>query len=138
MLEILDTAGTEQFASMRDLYIKNGQGFVVVYSLTARQTFLDIRSLREQITRVKGTHHVPIVLVCFRFECILVQCTIVLAQYFISYLHRPLRLPIKFARRLIQRCLFSCDPMHTYVCTHAHTPCLNPCMIACALRSGRQ
>jgi GTPase SAR1 family protein len=28
VLKILDTAGTEQFASMRDLCIKNGQGFV--------------------------------------------------------------------------------------------------------------
>ncbi len=39
VLEILDTAGTEQFASMRDLYIKNGQGFIVAYSLTNHQTF---------------------------------------------------------------------------------------------------
>ncbi|VEL42352.1 unnamed protein product [Protopolystoma xenopodis] len=53
-LEILDTAGTEQFSSMRDLYIKNGQGFILVYSLTSRQTFHDILGLRDNILRVKG------------------------------------------------------------------------------------
>ena len=63
VLEILDTAGTEQFASMRDLYIKNGQGFVVVYSLTNHQTFQDIKPMRDQIVRVKGTERVPILLV---------------------------------------------------------------------------
>ena len=63
VLEILDTAGTEQFASMRDLYIKNGQGFVIVYSITSLQTFYDIRSMKEQINRVKHKLKVPMVLV---------------------------------------------------------------------------
>jgi len=63
VLEILDTAGTEQFASMRDLYIKNGQGFVIVYSITSLQTFQDIKTMKEQIMRVKGTDRVPMLLV---------------------------------------------------------------------------
>lgn len=63
VLEILDTAGTEQFASMRDLYIKNGQGFILVYSLVNQQSFQDIRPMREQITRVKRYEKVPIILV---------------------------------------------------------------------------
>lgn len=61
-MEILDTAGTEQFASMRDLYIKNGQGFIIVFSLTSKQSFNDSKLIREQILRVKGTEKVPIVL----------------------------------------------------------------------------
>ena len=68
VLEILDTAGTEQFASMRDLYIKNGQGFVIVYSLTNHQTFHDIKSMRDQITRVKGDNHIPVILVANKVD----------------------------------------------------------------------
>jgi len=63
MLEILDTAGTEQFTAMRDLYMKNGQGFVLAYSITAQSTFNDLQDLREQILRVKDTDDVPMVLV---------------------------------------------------------------------------
>lgn len=68
VLEILDTAGTEQFASMRDLYIKNGQGFVVCYSLTNHQTFQDIKTMKDQIVRVKGTDKVPILLVANKVD----------------------------------------------------------------------
>jgi len=63
MLEILDTAGTEQFTAMRDLYMKNGQGFVLVYSITAQSTFGDLEDLHDQIQRVKDTDNVPMVLV---------------------------------------------------------------------------
>lgn len=38
---------------MRDLYMKNGQGFVLVYSITGQATFNDLADLREQILRVK-------------------------------------------------------------------------------------
>lgn len=64
ILEILDTAGTEQFASMRDLYIKNGQGFIIIYSCTSAQSFYDIKMMRDTILRVKGHRaYVPLLLV---------------------------------------------------------------------------
>ncbi|XP_056157574.1 ras-related protein Rap-2a-like isoform X2 [Lampris incognitus] len=53
----------EQFASMRDLYIRNGQGFILVYSLVNQQSFQDIKPMRDQIIRVKRYQQVPVVLV---------------------------------------------------------------------------
>ena len=43
---------------MRDLYMKNGQGFILVYSITAQSTFNDLQDLRQQILRVKDTAEV--------------------------------------------------------------------------------
>ena len=55
VLEIAEeTAGTEQFTSMLDLYIKNYQGFLLVYSIVNVQTFIDVQPIRDQISRVKG------------------------------------------------------------------------------------
>jgi len=52
MLEIMDTAGTESFMAMRDLYIKNAQGFILMYSITSESTFRELNSIKDQIVRV--------------------------------------------------------------------------------------
>ncbi|EFA85399.1 Ras GTPase [Heterostelium album PN500] len=53
MLEIMDTAGTETFLAMRDLYIRNGQAFMLVYSITSRTSFQELEQVKDQILRVK-------------------------------------------------------------------------------------
>lgn len=62
-LEILDTAGVAQFTAMRELYIKNGQGFLLVYSVTDKKSLEELLAIKEQITRIKGTSNVPMVLI---------------------------------------------------------------------------
>ncbi|KAF2139059.1 uncharacterized protein K452DRAFT_290165 [Aplosporella prunicola CBS 121167] len=63
VLEILDTAGTEQFTAMRELYMKTGQGFLLVFSITSMTSLHELAELRDQIIRIKDDHKVPIVLV---------------------------------------------------------------------------
>ncbi|BCS07317.1 Ras-protein rsr1 [Aspergillus tubingensis] len=63
ILEILDTAGTEQFTAMRELYMKQGQGFLLVFSITSMSSLNELSELREQIIRIKEDEKVPIVIV---------------------------------------------------------------------------
>ncbi|KAK3693784.1 ras family-domain-containing protein [Podospora appendiculata] len=63
VLEILDTAGTDQFVAMRDLYMKTGQGFLLVFSITSRDSLRELEMLREEIIRIKDDENVPIVIV---------------------------------------------------------------------------
>jgi len=62
LLDILDTAGQEEYSAMRDQYMRTGQGFVMVYSITSRSSFDEITSFREQILRVKDRDYVPVLL----------------------------------------------------------------------------
>lgn len=63
VLEILDTAGTEQFVAMRDLYMKTGQGFLLVFSITSPSSLSELAGLREEIIRIKDDENVPMVIV---------------------------------------------------------------------------
>ena len=44
---------------MRDQYMRTGQGFVMVYSITSRASFDEITTFHEQILRVKDRDYVP-------------------------------------------------------------------------------
>eukprot|EP00038_Savillea_parva_P009979 m.187084 g.187084 ORF g.187084 m.187084 type:complete len:181 (-) comp16973_c0_seq1:38-580(-) len=52
-LEIIDTAGTEQFTSMVELYIRNCIGFILVYDVTKRTSFEGLDAIKEMVWRVK-------------------------------------------------------------------------------------
>jgi GTPase KRas protein len=47
---------------MRDHYMRTGQGFILVYSITSRNSFEEIAAFREQILRVKDKDSIPMIL----------------------------------------------------------------------------
>jgi len=49
--------------SLRDQWIRDGEGFLLVYSITSRSTFERVEKFRNQILRVKDSDRVPMVLV---------------------------------------------------------------------------
>ncbi|EGG16641.1 Coatamer protein [Cavenderia fasciculata] len=63
MLDILDTAGQEEYSAMRDQYIRSGRGFLIVYSIGSRPSFEAVTSFRDQILRVKDLSTYPMVIV---------------------------------------------------------------------------
>lgn len=63
LLDVLDTAGQEEYSAMREQYMRNGEGFLLVYAVTSRQSFEEIVLFQQQILRVKDKDSFPIVLV---------------------------------------------------------------------------
>jgi GTPase KRas protein len=53
MLEVLDTAGQEEYIALRDQWIRDGEGFVLVYSILSRSSFARIQKFHDQIQRVR-------------------------------------------------------------------------------------
>jgi len=54
-LHILDTAGQEDYAGIRDAFYRSSEGFLLVFDLTDHDSFNSISDFWEQILRVKGT-----------------------------------------------------------------------------------
>merc|ERR1712048_847564 len=53
LLEILDTAGQEEFTALRDQWIRECEGFITVYSITSTHSFHQVKVFKQQVVRVK-------------------------------------------------------------------------------------
>ncbi len=79
LLDILDTAGQDEYSAMRDQYVRvralcslvwcllsplvqDGAGFLLVYSITSRASFDEVALFREQILRTKDVDFVPMII----------------------------------------------------------------------------
>lgn len=47
----------------RELYMKSGQGFLLVFSITSLSSLTELHELREQIVRIKDDPLIPLVIV---------------------------------------------------------------------------
>jgi GTPase KRas protein len=63
LLDVLDTAGQEEYSAMREQYMRTGEGFLLVYSITSRTSFIEIATFQQQILRVKDKDYFPVIVV---------------------------------------------------------------------------
>eukprot|EP01107_Rhizomastix_libera_P007047 TRINITY_DN21316_c0_g1_i1.p1 TRINITY_DN21316_c0_g1~~TRINITY_DN21316_c0_g1_i1.p1 ORF type:complete len:189 (+),score=31.30 TRINITY_DN21316_c0_g1_i1:2-568(+) len=65
VLDILDTAGQEEFSSMRDQYMMTGKGFIFVYAINMYRSFDELTAIRQRLYKVKDKNfsfQIPIVI----------------------------------------------------------------------------
>ncbi|XP_055039638.1 GTP-binding protein Di-Ras1a [Paramisgurnus dabryanus] len=63
-LEITDTTGSHQFPAMQRLSISKGHAFILVYSITSRQSLEELKPIYQQVLAIKGNvENIPIMLV---------------------------------------------------------------------------
>ena len=62
-VEILDTAGEEDYQNMMDMWISFGEGFLLVFAINDKESFNLIKSKRDRILRGKHGVKCPILLV---------------------------------------------------------------------------
>ena len=60
-LDILDTAGQDDFEAIRETYMRQGNGFVIVYALNDSASFDAIDKFQKDIRMTSGKPDIPIV-----------------------------------------------------------------------------
>jgi len=73
VLNILDTSGQEEYSAMADHWIRQGDGYCLVFSMTSRKSFARLDDIITKITRVRdvaAADSLPIVLVANKSDLV--------------------------------------------------------------------
>jgi len=52
-IELLDTAGQEEYSCMTEMWLRGSEGYLVVYSITSRESFAEVENYLQKIERTK-------------------------------------------------------------------------------------
>ena len=53
----------KHLSAMREQYMRTGEGFLLVYSITSKNSFEEISTFHQQILRVKDKDYFPVIVV---------------------------------------------------------------------------
>ena len=71
-MEIVDTAGQEEFSSFRDSSLATGDAFLVLFAINSASSWHELKELRSKIIRDHESHSsIPMVIVANK----LVSCS---------------------------------------------------------------
>ncbi|KXS12675.1 hypothetical protein M427DRAFT_125501, partial [Gonapodya prolifera JEL478] len=62
-VNIVDTAGQQEYTMLRDQHLQSGTGFLLVFALNDRGSFEEVKELRERVLKVKDSKRVPMIIV---------------------------------------------------------------------------
>ena len=79
-LEIVDTAGQEEFANFRNVTFSHGQAFILVYAINDLQSWEELKEMRTKILRIKDVDSCPMIVagnksVRVHWRCVLLRHT---------------------------------------------------------------
>ncbi|KAG8962358.1 Ras GTPase [Tulasnella sp. 425] len=63
LLDVLDTTGLEEYGALREQWMRTGEGFLLVYSITSRNSFEELSTFYQQILRVKDKDSFPVIVI---------------------------------------------------------------------------
>ncbi|KAG4094927.1 ras family-domain-containing protein [Neocallimastix lanati (nom. inval.)] len=62
IVNIVDTAGQQEYTALRDQHFQSGKGFLLVFALNDAATFEEVKQLKDQIIKLKDTKRVPLMM----------------------------------------------------------------------------